>query len=320
MRAEFVADHAGRALPRARRRSRAVALVMVLCALFLLSLVIFGLAQRVKDDLFMAGRDNQALDARALAFTGVQIALHPLTSIKTAALRRKVDATHRYEARLVGEGGKLNLNWLLTGEDPRKLAMLKVYLEGRGLNFQERETLVDSMLDWIEPGATHHINGSKTGLDGLPAPGRPFQDLAEVRRVNGSGPLTHEFGWDQDFTLLSKGPIDLQWASEDVIASLPGVGAMRARGFVQQRRGEDQIDGTADDIIFANLTNPQAFIAQYLGLSPEVFQSISDLIASGGDSTVRIISAGQAFDTVRTVEVIARKEGLQPLILSWKEY
>ncbi len=300
-------------------RSRAVALIMVLCALFLLTLVIFGLARRVQEDLFMAGRDNRALDARALAFTGAQIALHPLSSVRTPALRRNLDGTHRYAARIVGEGGKLNLNWLLIGEDQAKLEMLKSYLEGRGLNFQERENLVDCMLDWIEPGSTHHLNGSKTGLDGLPTPGRPFQDVAEVRRINGSGPLTHQADWDKDFTLLSKGPLDLQWASEDVIAILPGVGQMRARGFVQRRRGEDQIDGTPDDLIFASLNNPDV-IPQLLGLSQTVYQAISSLIAPGGDSTVRIISAGQALDTVRTVEVVARKEGLQPLILSWKEY
>ncbi len=326
----------------ARQRQRAVALVMVLCALFLLSMVIFGLAQRVREDLFVAGRDNRALDARALAFTGLEIALHPLSSARTPAMRRNVDGTHRYEARLLGEGGKFNLNWLLTGEDPLKLQMFKSFLENRGFNFQEREEFVDCLLDWIEPGSTHHLNGSKTGLDGLPVPGRPFQDLAEIRRVKGSGPLTHVAGWERDFTLLSKGPIDLQWASEEIIASLPGVGEVRARGFVQKRRGEDQIDGTADDLVFNRSNGPAGtgvpgvpaagvsgiqqappnteLIAQLLGLSPVAYQAISELIAAAGDSTVRIVSAGQAFDTVRTVEVIARKEGLQPLILSWKEY
>ena len=299
------------------RRSQAVALVMVLCALFLLSLVIFGLVQRVRDDGFMIGRDSRSLEAKALSFTGLQIALHPMSSLKTSALRRNVDSTHRYAARLLGEGGKLNLNWLLMGEDPRKLEMLKLYLEHRGLNFQEREILVDSMLDWIEPGDTHHLNGTKTGLDGLPVPKRPFQDLAEVRRVNGSEPLIHLPDWDKDFTLLSKGQIDLQWASEDVIATLPGVGEVRARGFVQRRRGEDQLDGTADDLDLASLNNPLA-VAQFLGLSEEGYQAISDLV--GTDTTVRIVSAGQAYDTVRTLEVVARKEGLQPLILSWKEY
>ena len=319
MRAERIADHKTRRTPPARR-TRAVALVMVLAALFLLSMVIFGLAQRVKEDLFIVGRDSRALDAKALAFTGLQIALHPLTTLRTAALRGNVDPTHRYAARILGEGGKLNLNWLLTGEDPRKLEMFKVYLQGRGFNFQESEVFVDCLLDWIEPGDTHHINGSKVGLDGLPAPGRPFQDLAEIRRIKGNEPLTHQPDWEQDFTLLSKGPIDLQWASEEVIATLPGVGQMRARGFVQQRRGEDGIDGTADDLVFASLNNPLV-LAQFLGLSQDAYQLISDLIQSpAGDPTVRIISTGQALDTVHTFDVVARKESLQPVILSWKEY
>lgn len=339
MRADVTTGHEKRVVRSREKRSQGVALVMVLCALFLLTLVIFGLAQRVKEDLFIAGRDNRALDAKALAYTGLQIALHPLSSARTPALRHDLDRTHRYEARLVGEGGKLNLNWILTGEDPRKLELLKVFLENRGLNFQEREVLVDSMLDWIEPGSTHHLNGTKTGLDGQAVPGRPFQDLAEVRRVNGSGPLTHQPGWDKDWTLLSKGPIDLQWAGEEVIASLPGVGEVRARGFVQKRRGEDQIDGTADDLVFAGMSPSMGsvsgvtpggrtgvapvnieMIQGLLGLSPVAFQAISDLIATAGDPTVRIISAGQALDTVHTMEVVARKEGMQPLILSWKEY
>ncbi len=62
-------------LPDARRRG--VALIMVLCALFLLTLIVFGLARRVNDELIFVGRDNRSLEAKALAFTGLQIALHP---------------------------------------------------------------------------------------------------------------------------------------------------------------------------------------------------------------------------------------------------
>ena len=251
----------------ASKTRRAVALVMVLCALFLLTLIIFGLAQRINDELRLAGRDSRTLDAKALAYSGLQLALHPLSTTKTPALRKQVDRTHGYFARILGEGGRLNLNWLLTGEDQRKLGILKTYFENLGLNSQERDILVDCMLDWVEPGSTTHLNGSKTGLDGQPVPGRPIQDLNEIRRIVGSTPLTRLSGWDRDFTLLSKGPIDVQWADEDVIAAIPGVGESRARSFVKQRRGRDGIDGTADDLILADANNPQ-IIASVLGLSP----------------------------------------------------
>jgi type II secretory pathway component PulK len=299
-------------------RERGVALIMVLCALFLLSMIVFGLAQRLNQQTFLEGRDDRELDARALAYSGLQIALHPMASFKTPALHRQIDKQHRFDARILGEGGKLNLNWLLAGEDQRKIAILKQYLNYRGLDFQQREVLTDCMLDWVKPGNTTHLNGSRTGLDGLPVPGRPFEDISEIKRIVGSEPLTKQLDWDRDFTLLSKGPIDLQWASAEVVASLPGVGLSVAQNFVRVRRGEDGKDGTADDRELDQNSNP-GMAQALLNLAPADYQALLQTIVTFGDPTVRIVAAGQAVDVVRTFEVVARKEGMQPQILSWKE-
>ena len=261
--------------------------------------------------------------------------LHPLSSVKTAALHRQVDPRHHYDrAHRRPRAADSTSIGCSSARTSASSAIFKTYLENKGLNFQEREILTDCLLDWVQSGGTTHLNGSKTALDGSPAPGRPLQDLSEVRRVVGSGPLTRLSGWENDFTLLSKGPIDLQWASEDVVAAIPGVGQARAHSLVRQRRGPDGIDGTADDVIFAdegtpsglNAQNPPApaqqnpqLIAQLLGLNPVTFQAIQDLISTG-DTTVRIVSVGQALDAVHTFEVVVRKEGIQPQILSWKEY
>ena len=160
-----------------------------------------------------------------------------------------------------------------------------------------------------------HLNGDETSLDGRPAPNRPLQDLAELKRIRGLEPLVSQSGWEDDFTLLSKGQIDLQWASEAIIGSLPGVGAQRARGFVQQRRGEDKLDGTADD----RLLNTPDMAAQLLGMSTQEYAAIQDLVTVK-DSTVRIVSVGQAGEITRTIQVVARKEGSPPQILLWKEF
>ncbi len=114
-----------------------------------------------------------------------------------------------------------------------------------------------------------------------------------------ASPLTRLTGWDNDFTLLSKGPIDLQWADADVIAALPGVGQARARSFVKQRRGPDGLDGTADDMVLADSLNPQ-LVGQVLGLSPDLFTAIQDLVTTN-DTTARIISVGQSQDMVHYV-------------------
>ena len=287
---------------------------MVLCALFLLTVVIFGLADQLKQQLFFARQDNLSLEAKALAYSGMQIALHPQSTVKTPALRKQVDGTHRYEARILGEGGKINLNWLLAGEDQRKIGILRTFLEEKGLDVQQTEAFVDCLLDWVDTDNLPHLNGSETGIDGLPAPNRPLLDLAEIKRIRGSGPLVAIPHWQDDFTLLSRGPIDLQWASEEVIAALPRVGQQRARSFIQQRQGQDKLDGTADDRQLETLQ----FAAQLLGVAPNDLQQMQDLVILN-DSTTRIISIGQAGDVTRTFEVVVRKEGMQPPVLLWKE-
>ena len=294
---------------------RGFALVIVLCALFLLSMVIFGLAQRVNQAMYLTGRDNRSLDARALAYSGLQIGLHPQVTLRTPALRRQIDSSHRYEAHLAGEGGKLNLNWLLAGEDVNRLALLGQYLEVRGLTFQDRQTLVDCLLDYVSSNGATHPNGSKTTADGQPVPGRPLRDVAELRRVAHAAPLTSQPGWEADFTLLSQGPVDLQWAGESVVAALPGVGVSRAKQFVQQRSGPDRIDGTADDIQFAAVGDAEALLNLNVAQNPAI-QSLVGL----NDNTMRVISVGQALDVKRTIEVVARKTSIQPQILQWKEY
>ena len=296
-------------------RRRGFALVIVLCALVLLSIVIFGLAQRVDQGMYLTGRDNRSLEARALAYSGTQIALHPQCTLRTPALRRQFDAAHRYEARIAGEGGKLNLNWLLAGGDPSRTALLQQYLAVRGLTFQDQQQLVDCLLDFVSPDSTTHPNGTKTAADGQPVPGRPFKDLSEVYRVAHSEPLTSLPDWQADFTLFSQGPVDLQWAGESVIAALPGVGVSRAQTFVRQRAGPDRITGTADDIQFAGIGDAEAFLNLNVAQNP----AIQNLVGLN-DDTVRVISVGQAADVRRTIEVVARKVSLQPQILQWKEY
>ena len=288
--------------------------MIVLCALFLLSLVIFGLAQRMNEEVFLSGRENRALEARALAYSGVQIALHPKVKLKTPALRHQTDARHRYEARYTGEGGKLNLNWILQGEDPDRLALLKRYLEIRGLNFQDRETLVDCLLDYVGGGGKTHLNGSPTTADGVPVPGRAFLNLAEVRRVAHAGPWVSQEGWDHDLTLLSQGPIDLQWAGVEVIAALPGVGVSRAQAFVRERSGPDKIDGTLDDRQWVDVSEAETFLNLNLQQNPAI-----QAMVSLNDPTVHIVSLGQSVDVTRTIEVVARKDTGQPQILQWKE-
>src|ERR1700731_1084664 len=107
----------------------AAALLLSLWALFLLSAMIISWAAEIDSRLTLSGNANRVLEAEAMACSGAEIALHPIVRPGSPNLRRQMEGRQSYEARITGEGGRLNLNWLVAGEDPKRLEILQRYLE-----------------------------------------------------------------------------------------------------------------------------------------------------------------------------------------------
>ena len=110
------------------------ALLVVLWSLIVLSAAIFAYARWIQVNVQMHGYASQTTEARAMAHSGVVVALHPKVDKQSPQLEQTFAADLGFRARIISEGGKLNLNWLARGEDPRKIVMLKQWLERRGLN------------------------------------------------------------------------------------------------------------------------------------------------------------------------------------------
>jgi hypothetical protein len=218
-----------------------------------------------------------------------------------------------YKVRITSEGGRLNINWLLRGEDPRKLTILKQWLENRGLEFQEREAFVDCLLDYVDGDDLKRLNGQETEGDYQP-PNRELTSVDEIAQVANSGPLVSQAGWKDDLTIDSQGPIDLTAAPAETMRLLPGLGEARIAAFLTYRQGKDGLDGTIDDPEFKNLREIQSFLA----LSDTQFKELGGLVMQK-DPTMRIISEGRAGNAYRQLEVVVRKAGASPQILSWKE-
>ena len=136
--------------------------------------------------------------------------------------------------------------------------------------------------------------------------------------VKGTQPLVSQAGWQDDFTIYTNpGSIDLQSASRRILQVLPGVSDPAITRFLQIRMGPDQIDGTMDDHIFTSVAEAMS----YLGLSTLQQQLLSQYVFVDDPQmpTIHIRSTGQCGNVIRRVEVVAKKQGLQPNILSWKE-
>jgi general secretion pathway protein K len=297
----------------ANARRSGAALMLALWALFLLSAMVIAWTLDIDSRLTLAGNASRVVEAEAMAASGAEVALSPSIEAGSTALHGSLGQNQTYEVRITGEGGRLNLNWILSGENPQRLEILRQYLEVKGVDLNERDRMIDCLLDYIDPDDLPRLNGAESE-PGYQPKNSLLQRVDQLKLVKGWEKFTARRDWDADFTLYSSGPVDLTWASRDVLLSLPGFNEQIADRFLEYRRGPDQIDGTDDDPIFESLDQ----VRLALGFTPDQFAQLSGLIGFK-DQVARIVSVGKSGDATRTVEKIVRKSA-QPQMIRWREF
>lgn len=308
MRAAYLRKNAGR---------RAAAIMLALWALFLLSGMIISWVLDINTRLSISGAANRVLEAEAMACSGAEIAMHPTVKAGMPVLRGSFPPNQSYEARITGEGGRLNINRLVTGENPANIELLRRYLEVKGVDLNERDRMLDCLLDWVDPDNLVRVNGAEDD-GGYQAANQPLRTIEELKRIRGWEEFTSRPDWDADFTLNTQdSKVDVNWASRDVLLSLPGMTEGLVDRFISMRRGPDDREGTEDDVRFTN-PGERGDVNIALGLAPDQFRQIAPLItASATDTIRRIVSVGKSGAVIRTVKVVVRQG---PQVLSWKEY
>jgi general secretion pathway protein K len=297
-----------------QNQRRGAALMLSLWALFLLSAMVISWALEIDSRLTLQALANRNLEAEAMACSGAEVAMHPQMTPDSKALVGGFGKGQRYEARITGESGRLNLKWLLVGEKPGQLEFLRKYLEIKGVDLNERDRMIDTLLDWIDPDNLVRLNGAEDEGGYKPA-NRMLTSIDELKKIKGWEEFTSSKNWDIDFTLDTQaaGP-NLLWASKDVIMALPGMNEMRVDQFIALRRGPDEIEGTEDDGI---KSLPEA--ANALGIPPDQLQNLGvSFLPFGQDQVLRVVSIGKSGDFTRTVRVVFQKGSNQ--LKSWKEY
>jgi len=297
------------------QKIRGAAIMLALWALFLLSALVISWALDIDSRLSISGDSTRMLKAEAVACSGAEVALHPAVNPGSPNLSGELDNGATYQARLTGEGGRLNLNWLVAGEAPDRLEILRRYLEHKGVDLNERDTMIDSLLDWVEPNAGLHRLNAPPERDDYHPPHTLLTRIDELKKVAGWAEFTSTPGWDDDFTLNSSGPVDLAWASRDVLLALPGITPEAVDRFLQLRQGPDGIDGTDDDMQFRGIDE----VRVVLGLNEEQFKQLNALV-SFKDPVLRVVSVGTAGRARRTVQMVFRRVGVVPQLITWKEF
>ncbi|MEY2575035.1 MAG: ral secretion pathway protein [Verrucomicrobiota bacterium] len=208
------------------------------------------------------------------------------------------------------------MKFLLAGENPVYLEVLRKYLEVKGVDLNERDRMIDCLLDWVDPDNLVRVNGAEDEPGYKPTNG-PLKTLEELKRVKGWEEFTSQPNWDADFTLNSTDArIDINSASRDVLLSLPGFTELMADRLLQMRRGPDDIEGTEDD-----LKLDPGLIQNALGFRQDQFNQLAGLITFDSQ-VVRIVSIGKSGPVSRTVRVVIYKVSGNIRLFpgTWKEY
>jgi hypothetical protein len=319
------------------KSDRGAALLLALWALFLLSAMVIAWVISINSRLVVSGNANRVLAAEAMASSGAEVALTREVTPSSPNLHRQMEGEGSYDVRITGECGRLNLNFLVQGEDPNKLRILRQYLTLKGVQLNDLDVMMDSLLDWVSQNrGLHHLNACPETDDYHPPHAGQLFSVDELKKVCGWEEFTSKPDWDQDFTVVGNcGAIDLAWASRDVLRSLPGLSDDAVDRFLQLRRGQDGIDGTADDFQFVTTggTTVPPEVQAALGLNPQQFQQIQALVQFKGP-VLHIVSVGKSSDVTRSVEMVVLKQVVpagapvggaavlavgRPQIFSWKE-
>src|SRR5437016_14235606 len=90
------------------------AIMLALWALFLLAAMVISWALDIDSRFTLSANANRRLEAAAMACSGAEVALHPLVKAGSPNLRRQIAGRQSYEARITGEDGRLDINWIVT--------------------------------------------------------------------------------------------------------------------------------------------------------------------------------------------------------------
>lgn len=295
--------------------------MVVLWALLVLTGAVLAWARWIQQDIQINGNASRRTEALAMAHSGVAAAMATLGSgERPPTLEEELGTNLGFRVRTLPEGGKLNLAWLIDPNPPQlkavKMLILKSWLSMRGFNYREADIFIDCLIDWTDADDLRQLNGAEEDGKYHPA-NRPLQSLDEILQIRGSEPLRKSPGWKDQVTLNMPGQsqqLNIMAAPPALLRIIPGFDETRVQRLLAYRAGKDKVEGTKDDP--EALGQVQAYAA--LGFTQAQLIQIQQ-ITTDQTQAVRILADGHSGKVVRQVEVITRKSGGYPQILSWKE-
>lgn len=271
---------------------KGIALLMVLWVLTVLMVVVlsFSLMSRTETHSTLSFKDG--IEKKFLAEAGINRGLMEIfyrrqnLSIEGSAVW-KTDGTPysgqigdgNYTVRITDESGKVDIN---TVPD----VILKNIIINSGLQGDDADSIVDSIMDWKDADDLHRLHGVESDYYmSLPNPYKAknanLDTLEELLLVKGVTPgilygSSEKKGIIDFLTVNSKNSkININAAPKEVLMAIPGVNNAIADNIISYREIKD----------ISNIQDVQ-------GISGEIYTLMSQYVGTGGSSTFTLDSNG----------------------------
>ncbi|MEX1118275.1 MAG: hypothetical protein WEB60_05715, partial [Terrimicrobiaceae bacterium] len=299
--------------PHAMNRQRGIALPIVLWGIAFLAAVVIMVGVRVKERTGEQSHAERTFHARELALRGLALGRHPGIKEGDPLLRSGDPETEGYEVLISDESGRINPNTWAGDRD-----LFRTLLTSWNVPQREADAAIDSLTDWIDADEFRSLAGAEhgeyeaAGLPGFP-PNAPLGDIREMESIlNLRDVLAEIDGWKDDFTILHDGKVNVNHASEALLADLAGLEQRQIRALKDYGLGADGERGTEDDLLFTKIGDAIAIA----GAAGNQAAAMTKFFDTAGKAR-RVESRGYAYGVTRTITVVTQGDGNS--ILAWEE-
>ena len=245
---------------RTKRRKHAehgIALLMVLWILTILMLIVFSFSYMARTETYATMSFKGGIEKKFLAEAGIERGIMELfyrqfyrsqtIDIEGREIWKTDDTPYQgqigdglYTVRITDESAKVDINTVSE-------VVLKNLFLNLGVQAEEVDTIVDSIMDWKDPDDLHRLHGAESDYYmSLPNPYKArdanFETLEELLLVKGMTPEilygTNEKKGAIDFLTLhsSNGEININSAPKEVLMSIPGITPELADAIIERRK------------------------------------------------------------------------------------
>jgi general secretion pathway protein K len=227
--------------------------------------------------------------------------------------------------RIRPENARINLNSIIIAGNPAEtLKLWEPLFETAGVSFDQRDALIDCLIDWIDQDELTQLNGVESEYyETLTPPYKsknaPIDTVDELALIKGFDeviPDTTQTVYEAVGRFLTTyaedRTININAVDHDTLMAFLDVDAQLAEEIIMQRAGPDGEPGTEDDTPFKDLND-------LLARAPALNQAVGPYVTFTSRGRFYIQSSGKVGDIERVCACVVLLSEKNLTVLSWIE-